>query len=159
VAVVAVVLPGTASPPVRVAFPAWDLYIERFYGLSLRLENASSRPITGRLAAVAGSGLVVPAPEAVDVPAGGGVDVPMLFENRGARPGSVVMVAVQFEYELDGAPIVAVAADSFTVAGLREPTPDWRSVYVVAILLAGVVASGATLFLCRARPWRIRQSG
>jgi hypothetical protein len=119
--------------------------VTRFARAVLLLENPLPVAVHGRVIVVLPDGLTIePESQPAEVAREGRSEVPLMLQNQGEAPGTVVPVFALFEYDLDGRRHLIVASVRADVAGGGPPLPP---------LAIGAAALGLTLALL-ALAWR-----
>lgn len=148
-----------ALESLHVAFPAWTLFVEEGYLVSVAVDNGGPAPIAGQLRAVLADELPVDLErQAVAVPAGGHVDVPVVIRNAHAQPGGAYTAWAIVEVDEAGGHRTVVARTPVLVTEGAERAASGAAAVVAAALLGAVGVSGTWRFMRGRPPWRRRRA-
>jgi hypothetical protein len=150
--------PPCARDAVRVAFPAWTLFLQERYLVSVAVENGGAAPLAVDLHAVLPDelpGQVTQRP--VVAPAGGRADVPVVIENAHAQPGGTYAAWALVEFDADGLHHAAVAQAPVVVDESGTRAADRGPAVLAALALGAVGMSGISRFVRGRPPWRRRR--
>jgi hypothetical protein len=105
---------GARSGPARPTLTSSP--VSRFGNAHLVIENPGPQPLAGRLTLVLPTEFQTdPENQPVQVPAQGRQEMPLVFQNAGALPGSTYPIYTTFEYDQDGLHHAVVAGASVSV--------------------------------------------